>query len=122
EIIKNALLAITDEMSAALQRSAYSTNIKTRGDFSCALIDAEGQVVAQSFSQPTHLGSLVHSVPSAIREFGADRLRTGDALIMNDPHRSAVHLNDIAMISPIDADGQRIGYVANVAHHVDVGG
>ena len=58
EVVKNALLAVTDEMSGALRRSAYSTNIKTRGDFSCALLDATGQVVAQSFSQPTHLGSL----------------------------------------------------------------
>ena len=122
EVVKNALLAVTDEMSGALRRSAYSTNIKTRGDFSCALLDANCQVVAQSFSQPTHLGSLVHSVPSALREFGADRLAPGDGIIMNDAHRSAVHLNDIALISPIDVGGQRVGYAANVAHHVDVGG
>ena len=122
EVLKNALLAITDEMAAALQRSAYSTNIKTRGDFSCALFDTNVRLVAQSFSQPTHLGSLVHSTPRAIAEFGAARLENGDAILMNDPHRGAVHLNDISLISPVDLDGQRIGYVANVAHHVDVGG
>ena len=122
EVLKNALLAITDEMAAALQRSAYSTNVKTRGDFSCALFDANVRLVAQSFSQPTHLGSLVHSTPRAIAEFGAARLENGDGILMNDPHRGAVHLNDISLISPVDLDGQRIGYVANVAHHVDVGG
>ena len=122
EVIKNALLAVTDEMSAALQRSAFSTNIKTRGDFSCALFDPECRLIAQSFSQPTHLGSLVHSVPRAIAEFGAERLGPGDAIAMNDAHRGAVHLNDVALISPIDEGGTRIGYVANVAHHVDVGG
>jgi N-methylhydantoinase B len=122
EIMKNALLAVTDEMSAALQRSAFSTNIKTRGDFSCAIFDSECRLVAQSFSQPTHLGSLVHSVPRAVNEFGADRLESGDGIVMNDAHRGAVHLNDVAMISPIDVEGRRLGYVANVAHHVDVGG
>lgn len=122
EVIKNALLAITDEMSAALQRAAYSTNIKTRGDFSCALLDPELRLVAQSFSQPTHLGSLVHSAPRLVQEFGADRMRAGDAVLMNDAHRGAVHLNDISLLSPVDVDGRRLGYVANVAHHVDVGG
>lgn len=122
EVFKNALLAITDEMSGALRRSAYSTNIKTRGDFSCALLDAGGRLVAQSFSQPTHLGSLVHSVPSALAEFGADRLAPGDAIVMNDAHRASVHLNDIVLISPVESDGRRVGYAANVAHHVDVGG
>lgn len=122
EIVKNGLLAITDEMSAALQHSAYSTNIKTRGDFSCALFDADLRLVAQSFSQPTHLGSLVHSVPRAVAEYGPENLAHGDAILMNDAHRGAVHLNDIALVSPVDLDGGRLGYVASVAHHVDVGG
>lgn len=122
EVLKNAILAVTDEMSGALQRSAFSTNIKTRGDFSCAIFDPKCRMIGQSFSQPTHLGSLVHSVPSAVGEFGADRLRSGDGIVMNDAHRGAVHLNDVAMISPVDVDGFRIGYVANVAHHVDIGG
>jgi N-methylhydantoinase B len=122
EVVKHALLAITDEMSAALQRAAYSTNIKTRGDFSCALLDTNLRLVAQSFSQPTHLGSLVHSAPRLVQEFGADRMRVGDAVLMNDAHRGGVHLNDITLLSPVDVAGLRVGYVANVAHHVDVGG
>ncbi|BCB84521.1 hydantoinase B/oxoprolinase family protein [Phytohabitans suffuscus] len=122
EVVKNALLAITDEMSAALQRSAYSTNIKTRGDFSCAMFDTDLRVVGQSFSQPTHLGSLVHSAPRLVAEYGAGNMRHGDGVLMNDAHRGAVHLNDISLVSPVDVGGRRIGYVANVAHHVDVGG
>ncbi|MBI3978291.1 MAG: hydantoinase B/oxoprolinase family protein [Chloroflexi bacterium] len=123
EVTKNALASITDEMCAALQRTAYSTNIKTRLDFSCAIFDAELRVVAQALAQPSHLGSLPHSVPNALREYGLENLRPGDALIMNDPHRGAVHLNDIALISPFFLpDGQLLGVVANVAHHVDVGG
>jgi N-methylhydantoinase B len=122
ELVKNQLLAITDEMSAALQRSAYSTNIKTRADFSCALFDVDARLVAQSASQPTHLGSLVKIVPRALSEFGADRLAPGDAIITNDPHRGATHLNDVTMISSIRWRGHLVGYVANIAHHVDIGG
>jgi len=123
EVTKNALASITDEMSAALQRAAYSTNIKTRLDFSCAILDARLRILAQATAQPSHLGSLPHSVPRAVREYGLDHLGPGDGLIINDPHRGAVHLNDIALISPVySRTGELIGIVANVAHHVDVGG
>ncbi len=67
EVIRNALVAATDEMVLALKRSAYSTNIKTRSDFSCAFFDAELRTVAQAFTQPVHLGSMVQQVPHAIR-------------------------------------------------------
>ena len=71
EVIRNALVAATDEMVLALKRSAYSTNIKTRSDFSCAFFDAELRSVAQGFAQPVHLGSMVEQVPQAIRRYGA---------------------------------------------------
>lgn len=123
EVTKNALESVTDEMSAALQRTAYSTNIKTRLDFSCAVLDARLRVIAQALAQPTHLGSLPRLVPSALGEYGIERLRPGDGLIMNDPHRGAAHLNDVALISPLfGPDGRLVAVVANVAHHVDVGG
>ena len=67
EVIRNALVAATDEMVLALKRSAYSTNIKTRSDFSCAFFDAELRSVAQGFAQPVHLGSMVEQVPRAVR-------------------------------------------------------
>jgi N-methylhydantoinase B len=122
EVIRNALLEATEEMSVSLRRSAYSTNIKTRNDFSCALFDHRLRAVAQAFNQPVHLGSLVRSVPSVVRAYGPDRLGPGDTLIANDPYQGGVHLNDITLISPVYYDDEPFGYVANVAHHVDVGG
>ena len=122
EVIRNALVAATDEMVLALKRSAYSTNIKTRSDFSCAFFDTELRSVAQAFTQPVHLGSMAQQVPYAIRRYGAENLGPGDAIVTNDPHPSGVHLNDVSLISPVHVDGMLVGYVANLAHHVDVGG
>jgi N-methylhydantoinase B len=122
EVIRNALLAITEEMGATLRRAAYSTNIKTRGDFSCAFFDAELRTIAQAFAQPSHLGSLAHIVPRAIKTYGAEKLAPGDGILINDPYLGGVHLNDITLITPVFHDGALLGYVANIAHHVDVGG
>ena len=122
EVIRNALVAATDEMVLTLRRSAYSTNIKTRSDFSCAFFDAELRAVAQGFTQPVHLGSMVEQVPHAVRSYGAEKLGPGDVIITNDPFPSGVHLNDISLISPVFVEGVLLGYVANLAHHVDVGG
>ena len=145
EVIRNALLEATEEMAIALRRSAYSTNIKTRADFSCAFFDRELRVVAQAFAQPNHLGSFVELVPRALRTYGIDNLGPGDAILTNDPYGGGVHLNDITLISPVYASlaaaepalsgepsaeqgataashGPLLGYVASLAHHVDVGG
>jgi N-methylhydantoinase B len=122
EVIRNALSATADEMGVALRRAAYSTNIKTRLDFSCAIFDASRRVIAQSFSQPNHLGSLTHFVPRIIEEYGDDRLRPGDGVISNDGHRGGVHLNDVCLVSPVFYGDDVIAYVATIAHHVDVGG
>ena len=121
-MIRNALVAATDEMVLALKRSAYSTNIKTRSDFSCAFFDAELRSVAQGFAQPVHLGSMVEQVPQAVRRYGAENLGPGDVIVTNDPYPSGVHLNDVSLISPVFAEDELLGYVANLAHHVDVGG
>jgi len=122
EVIRNALLAITEEMGATLRRAAYSTNIKTRGDFSCAFFDRDLRTIAQAFAQPSHLGSLAHIVPRAITAYGADHLAPGDGILINDPYLGGVHLNDITLITPVFHEGAVFGYVANIAHHVDVGG
>jgi N-methylhydantoinase B len=129
EVIRNALLEATEEMAIALKRSAYSTNIKTRSDFSCAFFDRDLNCVAQAFAQPVHLGSMTQGVPRAVRTYGAENLGPGDAILVNDPFNGGVHLNDISLISPVYANsssdagrGELIGYVANLAHHVDVGG
>jgi N-methylhydantoinase B len=126
EVLRNALAAITEEMGATLRRAAYSTNIKTRGDFSCAFFDPDLRTIAQAFAQPSHLGSLAHIVPQAIRAYGAEELAPGDGILINDPYLGGVHLNDITLIAPVFTDEgsppELIGYVANIAHHVDVGG
>ena len=101
EVIRNALVAATDEMVLTLKRSAYSTNIKTRSDFSCAFFDAELRCSAQGFAQPVHLGSMVEQVPRAVRDYGPENLHPGDAIITNDPYPSGVHLNDVSLISPV---------------------
>jgi N-methylhydantoinase B len=122
EVMRNALLAITEEMGATLRRAAYSTNIKTRGDFSCAFFDRQLRTIAQAFAQPSHLGSLAHIVPRAITAYGPENLKPGDGILINDPFLGGVHLNDITLISPVFHAGEICGYLANIAHHVDVGG
>jgi len=122
EVIRNALVEATEEMTLSLKRSAYSTNIKTRSDFSCAFFDRDLRTVAQATGQPVHLGSLSHFVPRVIRAYGADKLKPGDGILANDPYLGGVHLNDITLISPVYIRDELLGYVANLAHHVDVGG
>ncbi len=122
EVIRNALVEVTEEMAIIVRRSAYSTNIKTRADFSCAFFDRQLQLVSQALAQPNHLGSLVELVPKAVRHYGIENLGPGDALITNDPYLRGGHLNDITLITPLYHKEAPFGYVANVAHHVDVGG
>ena len=83
-------------MSVTLRRAAYSTNIKTRLDFSCALFDGRARTVAQSFAQPIHLGTLAHFVPAILARYGAP-LEPGDALLCNDSHLGGLHLNDVCL-------------------------
>ena len=122
EVIRNALLMATEEMATTLRRSAYSTNVKTRQDFSCAFFDRELRPVAQAFSQPVHLGSFVELIPRAVATYGADRIDPGDMIMVNDPYGGGVHLNDITIFAPVHHSGRLIGYVCSLAHHVDVGG
>ena len=122
EVIRNALAEITEEMSVALRRSAYSTNIKTRCDYSCALFDRDIRVLAQCFAQANHLGSMVRMVPMSLEDYGPENLGPGDTIVTNDPYLGGVHLTDIFVISPVHFNGEIFGYVSNLAHHVDVGG
>ena len=122
EVIRNALIEATEEMAITLRRSAYSTNIKTRADFSCAFFDRHVRPIAQAFGQPIHLGSLVVLLPRVINEYGPEKLGPGDAILANDPYLGGVHLNDITLISPVYYQDELFGYVASLVHHVDVGG
>ncbi len=122
EVLRNGFLEATEEMALALRRSAYSTNIKTRCDFSCSLFDRDLRPIAQSFSQPNHLGSMVGTVRQAVLEYGPGNLGPGDQLVVNYPYPSGAHLNDIVVIAPFHYRGEVHGYFGNLAHHVDVGG
>ena len=121
-MVRNALVEATEEMAVALRRSAYSTNVKTRQDFSCAFFDRDLRVIAQAFTQPVHLGSMVELVPRAVRAYGEENLAPGDMLVTNDPYSGGVHLNDITVLAPVHYEGELVGYMADIAHHVDVGG
>jgi N-methylhydantoinase B len=124
EIFRSALTAIAEEMGAVLTRSGYSPNIKERRDFSCALFDARGRLVAQAAHIPVHLGSMPDSVAAALAVF--DTFAPGDVIALNDPFLGGTHLPDITLIAPIFAGSGRhpelVGFAANRAHHADVGG
>ena len=113
EVIRNALIEAIEEMAVALRRSAYSTNIKTRADFSCTFFDRQLQPVAQAFAQPVHLGSLSQLVPRAIREYGSENLGPGDAILTNAPYLGGVHLNDITLISPVYYEKEDLQWQTN---------
>lgn len=112
---------IADEMGAVLRRSAFSPNIKERADCSAAVFDLRGTLLAQAEHIPVHLGSMPASVRAVIEDLG-DQLGPGDQALVNDPFRGGTHLNDLTAVAPCHLDGQLIGWVANRAHHADVGG
>jgi N-methylhydantoinase B len=120
EIFKNIFHSIAEEMGAALRRTAFSPNIKERRDYSCAVFDADGQVIAMGDHMPVHLGSMPLSVQAAITSCKLDR---GDVAMLNDPFRGGTHLPDITLVAPVYIKGKRPDfYVASRAHHADIGG
>jgi len=121
EIFRHSLKSVVEEMGVTLQRTAYSTNIKIRRDHTCALFDSRLRHVAQHDVAPQHIGSLVSVVPRNIRSLDRD-LEPGDGILINDPYKGAVHLPDVMLISPVFHEGEIVGYAANSAHHVDIGG
>jgi len=123
EIFNNLFMAIAEQMGVTLANTAYSVNIKERLDFSCALFDAQGNLIANAPHMPVHLGSMGESVRSVIRD-NAGRMRAGDVVMLNDPYRGGTHLPDITVITPVfDASGKRLlFYVGSRGHHADIGG
>ena len=125
EVFKNLFISVCEEMGVALQRTAYSPNIKERRDFSCAMFDPQGQMVAQAAHVPVHLGAMPASVKVAIEKF-AGSFRPGDVVILNDPYLGGTHLPDITLVAPVfvEVAGRRrlAGFVANRGHHADLGG
>ncbi len=120
EVFKHRFAAIAEEMGAVLQKASYSPNIKERRDFSCALFNAAGQMIAQAAHIPVHLGSMPMSVKAAIQDY--PDLAAGDIVMVNDPFRGGTHLPDITLVSPVFVEEALFGFVASRAHHADVGG
>ncbi|MFW5934877.1 MAG: hydantoinase B/oxoprolinase family protein [Halolamina sp.] len=126
EVVRNGCVAVAEEMNANLVRTGYSPNIKERRDCSCALFDADGEMVSQAENMPVHLGAMPFSVAAAVDAFEGD-LYPGDAVLLNDPFRGGAHLPDLTLVSPVFADPESedprlIAYAANRAHHADIGG
>ncbi|MEE9285011.1 MAG: hydantoinase B/oxoprolinase family protein [Dehalococcoidia bacterium] len=123
EIFKSLFSSVAEEMGALLGRTGLSANIKERRDFSCALFDAQGRMVAQAAHLPVHLGSMPASVAAAIEHVD---LGPGDVAVLNDPYLGGTHLPDITLVMPVHVGGGGrsaiVGYVANRAHHADIGG
>src|SRR6266581_1594817 len=119
EIFKSLFHAIAEEMGATLKRTAFSPNIKERRDYSCAIFDDRGDMVAQGDHMPVHLGSMPLSVKAAIenREIGP-----GDMVILNDPYKGGTHLPDLTLVSGIFSRRKLLFYVACRAHQSDIGG
>ncbi len=120
EIFKNRFTSIAEEMGVTLNRTAFSPNIKERRDFSCAIFNQNGDMIAQAAHIPVHLGSMPLSIKSIITKL---QLNPGDMAILNDPFKGGTHLPDVTIVAPVFLeDNGPIFYVANRAHHADIGG
>jgi N-methylhydantoinase B len=120
-VMNSRLAAVAEEMGVVLGKTAFSPNIKERHDFSCALFDRRGELVAQAAHIPVHLGSTPLSVRAAIERL---RMRPGDVAALNDPFAGGTHLPDLTLVAPVFIGGRArpFAYVANRAHHADIGG
>ncbi|GHD73209.1 5-oxoprolinase [Streptomyces mirabilis] len=123
EVFNNLFMSIAEQMGARLESTAQSVNIKERLDFSCALFDPDGSLVANAPHIPVHLGSMGTSVQEVIRRRG-DSMRPGDTYAVNDPYHGGTHLPDVTVITPVfDTEGEHIlFYVASRGHHAEIGG
>jgi N-methylhydantoinase B len=123
EVVARFLLATAEEMGATLMRTAFSPNIKERADCSTAIFDRAGQVIALAQRVPIHLGSMVGAVDEILKRYPESEIRPGDMFIANDPYNGGgTHLPDINIIAPVFIGRKIVAYVANIAHHADVGG
>lgn len=121
EVFNNLFMNIAEQMGLQLQNTAYSVNIKERLDFSCALFDAEGNLIANAPHMPVHLGSMGESIKTVIRE-NAGRMQPGDVYALNDPYHGGTHLPDVTVITPVYLGSHPIFYVGSRGHHADIGG
>lgn len=117
-IFASRIEAVCDEMGAVLQRTAFSPNIKDRLDYSCAVFDAMGELCAQAAHIPVHLGSMAYAMQGIVSEI---EWSPGDMVILNDPFLGGTHLPDVTLIAPVYVERELVGFVANRAHHADIG-
>ena len=110
--------AVCEEMGAVLQHAAFSPNIKDRLDFSCAVFDRDGELCAQAAHIPVHLGSMAYAMRGIVSKI---EWHPGDMVVLNDPFYGGTHLPDVTLIAPLILDGSLLGFVANRAHHADIG-
>ncbi len=122
EVFNNLFMNIAEQMGLQLQNTAYSVNIKERLDFSCALFDADGNLIANAPHMPVHLGSMSESIKTVIAR-NAGRMQPGDVYVLNDPYHGGTHLPDVTVVTPVWAEGEHIlFYVGSRGHHADIGG
>jgi N-methylhydantoinase B len=121
ELYRNRFVSVTEEMGSVLEHTGFSPNINSRRDFSCALFDSDGAMVTHAAHIPVHLGSTPLSVRAAM---AAIEMKPGDVVILNDPYCGGTHLPDVTLVAPVHRPGARapLAYVANRAHHADIGG
>ncbi len=117
-LFSSRLEAVCDEMGAVLRQAAFSPNIRDRLDYSCAVFDPQGELCAQAAHIPVHLGSMAYAMRNLVQ---GRQWRDGDMLVLNDPYRGGTHLPDVTLVSPVFSDGMLAGFVANRAHHADIG-
>jgi N-methylhydantoinase B len=117
-IFSSRIESVCDEMGAVLQRAAFSPNIKDRLDFSCAVFDLNGQFCAQAAHIPVHLGSMAYAMQDVVDQFD---WYEGDMVAFNDPYLGGTHLPDVTLVAPVHLNGALVGFVANRAHHADIG-
>lgn len=119
EVARNRFAAVADEMGIVLRHTSLSPNIKERADCSAAIFTADGEMLAQAEHIPVHLGSMPESVAACLRRFDPE---PGAQYAVNDPFAGGTHLNDLTLVAPVFVVGEHVGWVANRAHHADVGG
>ncbi len=122
EIIRSTLIKLTEEMGIAMGRTSHSPIFNEGRDYSCAVFDGAGEMIAQAAFDPLHLGAMPFAVEWALQELGTDQLAPGDVILTNDPYRGGSHLPDFTMLLPVFAEGEIVAVCANRAHQVDVGG
>ena len=123
EVVANLLLSVSDELGLAMITASHSPNVRERRDCSTCIFGPEGQIIAQAPFVPMHLGSMVGLIGEVLKRFPKDTLKPGDMFLANDPYRGGgAHLPDITAVSPVFHRDSLVAFVADIAHHADVGG